>query len=441
MNRRSFLTGLAALSPLALALHRSIALAEPIATPKRVLFWFTPNGVIESAWRPTGGEYDFKLGESLAPLEPYRSKLLVFGANSYNPEDFRRHCGISIKCVPKLPSGGHNMSMLLTGRADITVDGAETGGGISVDQHIANTIGKDTRFRSLELSVRGKGKMSFTGPGKALPFESDPMAAFARVFADVPSEDPVAKAALARRLAERKSVLDVVHADFASMRKELSALQRSKLDAHSDAIRAIEKRLLEPANQVCVKPVLGTAPATNGWDEYDNVPRVAELQLDIMAAAFACDLTRVATLAFSSAASNGRHPWLGANEWHHELSHAPASDLVARAKRIKIERWYAEQLKSFMDRLAAIKEGDGTVLDHTLIVCVNEMAESFYHTHQNMPFMLAGGASGALRMGRFVKYEDKPHNDLLVSVCNAMGLPDTKFGDETACTGPLPNLT
>jgi hypothetical protein len=267
------------------------------------------------------------------------------------------------------------------------------------------------------------------------------MAAFARVFADVPAEDPAAKAAVALRIANRKSVLDTVKGDFAAMQKELPAHQRARLDAHLESIRAIERRLLEAPSSACVKPTLGTAPAKNGWDEYDNMPRIAQLQLDIMATAFACDLTRVGSIAFNWAASNARFSFLGINEWHHELSHAPAADLTARAKRIKIERWFSEQLKSFMDRLAAIKEGDGTVLDHTLIVCVNELAESFYHTHQNMPFMLAGGASGALRMGRYLKYDDKPHNDLLVSVCNAMGLPDTKFGDEAACTGPLPNLT
>jgi hypothetical protein len=159
-----------------------------------------------------------------------------------------------------------------------------------------------------------------------------------------------------------------------------------------------------------------------------------------MAAAFACDLTRVGTIAFNWHGSNARFPFLGVNEWHHELSHAPASDLVARDKLIKIERWFSTQLKSFMDRLAAIPEGSGTVLDNTLILCVNEMSDGYFHTHQNMPFMLAGGASGALRMGRFLKFEDRSHNDLLVSVCNAMGLPDTTFGAESACKGPLPGL-
>jgi hypothetical protein len=140
------------------------------------------------------------------------------------------------------------------------------------------------------------------------------------------------------------------------------------------------------------------------------------------------------------AASNARFPFLGIDQWHHELSHAPHDDIAARDKLIAIQQWYSRQLVSFMDRLAAIPEGDGTVLDHTLILCVNELSDGFFHTHQNMPFMLAGGASGALKMGRYVTYADKPHNDLLVSVCNAMGLPDTTFGDPSACTGPLPGL-
>jgi hypothetical protein len=445
MNRRNFLRA-GALASIAMAFRNKTATAAPTTAPKRFVVWFTPNGVVENAWRPTGGETDFVLPAMLAPLEKYRDKLMLFGPDKATT-NVREEVGISMKCSEKLPSGGHGMTMILTGQPDVVVDGATWAGGISVDQHIANTIGKDTRFPSLELQVRGNTtpgpgtRINYAGAGKPLPLENDPLAAFARVVADVAPEDAAAKAALAQKLANRKSVLDTVKGDFASMRATLGKSQQSKLDAHLDSLRSIEKRLLDGGGSVCKRPDLGAAPAKNDWDQYDNMPRIAELQMDILAASFACDLTRVGTLAWTSAASNARHPFLGADEWHHELSHAPSDDLVAREKLIKIGAWHSQQLVSFMDRLAAIPEGDGTVLDNTLIFACNELSDGFYHTHQNMPFFLAGGASKALKMGRYLKFADRAHNDLLVSICNAMGLPDTTFGVPTGCAGALPGLT
>jgi hypothetical protein len=131
------------------------------------------------------------------------------------------------------------------------------------------------------------------------------------------------------------------------------------------------------------------------------------------------------------------------NEEHHELSHAGDEDAAAREKLITINAWHAEQLKYLLDGLAMSEEPDGTsLLDNTLVLWGNELGAGNSHSYTNIPWLLAGGAGGALRMGRYLQFEDRPHNDLLVSVCNAMGLADTTtFGIPGVCTGPLPNLT
>jgi hypothetical protein len=162
--------------------------------------------------------------------------------------------------------------------------------------------------------------------------------------------------------------------------------------------------------------------------------------MDLLAMAFACDLTRVATLQWSRSGSAMRYPWLGINDSHHLLSHAADTNTAAQNKLVAIGRWYAEQLAGLIARLKALPEGGGTVFDNTVIVWFTELAKGNNHTRLGASFLLAGSGGGALRTGRHVSYGGAPHNNLLVSLMNAMCVEEDRFGHPDFCTGPLGNL-
>jgi hypothetical protein len=178
----------------------------------------------------------------------------------------------------------------------------------------------------------------------------------------------------------------------------------------------------------------------------ENMPAVGRLQMDFLAAAFACDLTRGATLQWTHAESNQTFPWLNISGAHHVISHAGDSDAAAQENLTKINTWYATQFAYLLGKLAAVPEGAGTLLDNTVVMWCIEVGKGNNHAHRDLPFLLAGSCGGRLRTGRFVDYmangaAGRPHNDLLVSLARAMGTQDTTFGDPAHVTGPLSNLT
>jgi hypothetical protein len=194
---------------------------------------------------------------------------------------------------------------------------------------------------------------------------------------------------------------------------------------------------------VCAAPTVGTRLDVNATP---NMPAVGKLQMDLLAAALACDLTRVASLQWTSAEIDQSFPWLNLPDvLHHRTSHAGDSDAAAQEALTKINTWYAEQFRYLLERLASYKEGEGTLLDNTVVFWGIEVGKGNNHAHRDLPFLLAGSCGGALRTGRFVDHmaggaSGHPHNNLLVSLANAMGLPDKTFGDPAHCTGPLAGL-
>jgi hypothetical protein len=171
----------------------------------------------------------------------------------------------------------------------------------------------------------------------------------------------------------------------------------------------------------------------------ENFPQTVELQMDVMAAAFACDLTRVGSLQWTNSVGNIPFGFIGVPDRHHDLSHEGDSNTDAVNNLVEINRWYAERFAGMMERLARIPEGDGTVLDNTVIVWVNELGKGNSHTRNDMPFVLGGSAGGALRTGRFLRY-DRPHNDLWLTMLRAFGIEDESFGDTRFQTGVIDNL-
>jgi hypothetical protein len=415
------------------------ARAATAAAPKRFIVFFSPDGSIHENWVPTGTESAFTLSRILAPLEPNKAKVVVLdglenkvGGYSARPgDDHMKGMGTMLTGVGLLPGttqGGAG-------------DPAGLAGGISVDQTVANTISGGTKFRSLELGVQSGsggtvwGYSSYTGANQPLPPDNNPASVFNRVFAPLAGNDP----ALLQKQAERRSILDAVKQSYTKLNPKLGAADKAKLDAHLTNIRDLEARLTATTTSACVKPA---APVID-YKANASFPAVGKLQMDLLVMALKCDLTRVASLQWEQSVGNVRFTWVDPTltRGHHDLSHDgdTVTDTIEMLTKINI--WYAEQFNYLLTALDAAKEADGSsVLDNTLVLWVNELARGNAHSHDNMPYVLAGGAGGALRGGRFLTYNRVSHNNLLVSCMNMMGVAGNTFGDPTFCTGPLANL-
>jgi len=438
LSRRALLRSLGAagvLSPFIPLLDREVE-AAPGDFPLRLLTLFSANGTIHENWAPTGGETDFTLSPILSPLEPYRDRMIVLDGLDMSRDG---------------PGDGHQKGMGILWTGSRLLEGTEFegggesgtagwGGGISVDQHVANEVGNDTPYRSLEFGVQTKGasvwsRMCYAGENQPLAPEDSPSAMFDRLFADF----DVDASELQRLKAQRQSVIDLVKGDLDSlMIQHGSADDRLKIDAHLESIRAIEQRNQAevPSCEIPVAPG-GVDPGAN-----DSFPEVSALQSDLIAMALTCDMTRVASLQWSASVSGTRFTWLGIDEGHHELSHLGDGDASMVDKITQINTWYAEQVKYLLDVLAAIPEGDGSVLDNTLVVWGNELSRGNSHGNQPIPFVLLGGGGGQLEMGRYLQYEGVEHNRLLVSICHAMGLSDQQtFGNTDSGSGGLTGLS
>lgn len=437
LSRRNFLRG-AAGSAIALPLMASLRASAAVDTaPKRLLLMYTPNGVIPDAWWPKnvdGEAYDLNVIHQY--LAPFKDRVTFLG-------------GVDLTVTNSGPGGLHQRGIggLFTGQqlqsGDLFVDGCgQTAGwanGISVDQELAKTLAVGTPITSLELGVRAtendvQGRIAYAGAGAPLPPMNDPKDVFHRLFSGFGQTTD----ALNQLHAERKSVLDTVQSQFKSLSARVSAEDRSKLEAHLSLVRDLENRMSVSGNgsPACVAP---NAPATLDPTSEDDMPAIAALHLDMLATAFACDLTRVASYQISTSLNHIRYPWLNSLGEGHALSHEGPSDADAHTELVARQTWHSQLLANFLTRLGQIPEGSGTVLDNTLVLWGNEVSEGNTHSHQNMPFVMVGGG-WYFRTGRYIHYQDASHNDLLVSVLNAFGVEATTFGQADLCHGPLANL-
>jgi len=435
MGRRRLLASLGVGAMMAPFLPRLEAEAELGDTPKRLILFFHPHGVIFEDWAPTGTTNDWELSATLQPLAAHKERLIVLDGLSLPEGD-----------TVGPPEGGphtRNTAHLWSG-APLADDGPFTrndvtfgwGIGTSIDQTVAEVLGAQSYFRSLEFGVRvGSGarphnRMIYRAPGEPLEPIGDPVAAFNRIFGELDG-DPQA---LDRLRASRLSALDTVSAELKRVRDRVSSADRTKMDAHLEAIRAMESRLNAVAFCDPPQAPMPLDPAAN-----DSMPDVSRQQLELMVRAMACDLTRVASIQYDrNENSDTRFTWLFDDDrGHHSISHSWAD----RPKLTQIYAWYAGQLAYLMDLLEAVPEGDGTMLDNTLIVWGTEVGAPVTHKCDRMPFVLAGGVGGALEMNRFLSYEGVQHNRLLVSLANIMGLEDVQsYGTTDLGKGGLSGL-
>jgi len=437
-SRRAFLRTLGAtgaLAPFFPLLNASGAEARPL----RLILWFTPHGTIHDQWKPTGGPTDFALGPILQPLERHRSKLVVLD-------------GLKIQADGVGAPHTKGPPLLFTGSPlleDMTFTREDGSGGMyygwnsgpSVDQAILSRIGSVTSYPSLEFGVRSGGnhpgsRIIYTGPEAPRSPETNPWRAFDRLIGDIGQSTEE----IAARRAERRSVLDLVGAELAEIEARAPSADRAKIGAHLQAVRDIERRLGEEP-VACEGLDLGAALDAN---QASNTPAVFDRTIDLLTTSLACDLTRFASLQYRVGENDGgyTYDWLGiTGQEHHLLTHEGDTNAAARADLAKIYTWYSERFAYFLDRLAAIPEGDGTLLDNCLVVWGSELGKGNTHSFDRVPFVLAGGAAGQLATGRWLQFNGTPHNRLLVSICQLLGLGDVEtFGSTDTGRGPLAGL-
>lgn len=443
LTRRTLLRGAAGISialPFLEAMRPSVGKAQSSA-PKRFGVFFTPCGIAPNTWEPTGEGTSFELGQSIQPLTPHRDDLVILrgidAATSYmqdgNPHDLAMaHLLTAMR-----------MQVRQLGRADHVVDG--TAGGPSIDQTIAQAIGNDTRLRSLELGVEATTSvlepmvlhMSYGAPNDPRTPIDEPQQAFSRLFGDTSA----GQAEIDRLLKQRRSVLDAVRGEFQAVGARVGYDDRQRLERHANHIRDIENRVSGMSgNAACDTPTPPTVSAelvdcvVNEHSSTPmnakclaSLPDIGRAQMDLMVLAFACDLSRVVSLQWSTAESTTLHSHAGVTGEHHRMSHDVATyggDLT------KVDTWFAEQFAYLLTAMKDVPEGDGTLLDNTLMFWPNELEHGEAHSRNNLPFVLAGKAGGQLATGRVVRYpQGEPHNKLYTTFLNMFDVPADSFGE------------
>lgn len=447
LSRRQLLASLGAAGALApfVPLLQSDAQAADADVKRRVIFFFTPLGLYEPKFLPTGTETDFKMGPILDPLRAHQKDLMILKGvdlTSYFAQV------ADTKKYPVTNDHPPVIGHVLT--ADYTVDPKDgsnpaTSGGweasnISIDQFLGKKFTQATRFSSLVLGAGDNGfylpNISYAGYKQSVRADTNPNGAFARIFMGVQGTSGKVDPLLAQRLAERKSVLDHVQSELNSVLSKVAQEDKQKIEDHLERLRAMEQRVTAPPQAAsCAIPSTNEQPKPGAHD-MAGVQKLIAAQIENFALSFACDLTRVGFLQIGHGA--GSDISFGFDE--HEMSHsgAPADGLV------KIHTYYAQQFAHLIERLKAIPEGSGSVFDNSVLVWVPEMASGGperAHDRNSVPFLLAGGCGGRLKTGRFLNYQKASHTDLYLTVCHALGFTDINdFGHAGIAKGPLAGL-
>jgi hypothetical protein len=236
----------------------------------------------------------------------------------------------------------------------------------------------------------------------------------------------------------------LVRSELSALKQQLGTAEQVKLDAHLDSLRQIERRVAGATSAAAGGASCAgmQPPAAGDVKSNDRFPDVGKLQMDVLVAAAACDSARVFSLQWTHTVSPTIFSWAGASEGHHELSHKDDSNTAGVASFVKAERWVASQFATFLDKLKATPEADGsgTLLDTSTVVWVKELGDGRLHDFKSVPFVIAGGGNGYWKTGRYLKLNDVPHQKLLVSLGQSMGIAMDSFGTPDV-TGALEGLT
>ena len=384
--------------------------------PKRLVTVTWGNGVVPSDFFPQGAAGpSVPIGETLRPMEPWKDKMIITrGLDLQVMGDYE---------VRKY-DGHFTYPTLLTGTSDPGFE-VRKGLGPSIDQAYADHLvekGINLPAQLLNLGVRSRGDgepTSWRDSGQKNVPETDPQRVFERLFAG----DSMPPEQVNLLLERRKSVLDYLRQELTAFQSRVGVVDQMKIEAHQESIRELERQLTAiggGAGAECTDPMLGGG---------DDTPALMKVMFDIAAAALRCDFTRSVNIdLYDDGGGDGNSfPWLNVNRDYHGVAHDGSS---AYDSKVKIDAWLYEQVANLTKQLADTPEGAVSVLDNSVILVANDMTEGAAHTIVNIPFALIGSAGGYLKTGQAVDFGGAPHNPLLATVLNAVGVPVTGFGEK-----------
>ena len=426
--RRMVLRGLGAslALPLLDGMVPAFASTRAAAPIKRLGVVYVPNGMMMPDWTPAAEGKDFAYTRILKALEPYREQIQLL-SGMHGVEGAGPHARASTRFLTGVPS-----------KPD---DGSDLFAGVSMDQIAGRTLGTETQLATLELALDGRdfagscddgfscaytNTISWANETTPLPMENNPRVVFERLFGDTGSTDPAVRKA---RLAKDASLLDSVAERAGDLSRELGQRDQAKLSQYLDAVRDIERRIqMAEAQSDRELPVVEQPAGVPG-----TVGEHAALMFDLMALAYETDLTRVATFMMGREITGRTYAEIGVADAHHPISHHQR-DPVKLEKLTKINEYHVQLFSAFVDRLKNTEDGDGTMLDNSMIIYGAGMADSNAHGSEDLPILLAGGGAGT--GGRHVRYdENTPLANLHLSLLDRLGVPLERLGHST---GRLP---
>jgi len=435
LARRTFLRGagvavalplLDAMVPAATALEKTAASARPrlgyFYLPHGAIMDNTPHGAAMDHWTPTATGRDFELKPILKPLETYKQYLtIVSGLDNRPGTSSAVHAinpGTWLTCVH--PATGSGVQI-----------------GVSVDQIAASQIGQTTPFPSLELASEGKtgnascdgnfgcgysSTLSFRTPTTPLPMESNPRAVFERLFGR--GANAAERKVISR---ENASMLDLVMAQAATLQRDLGARDRAVLNDYLESVREIERRIQIMDQRDLSALNVPDAPI-GVLPDFDAQ---VKLMFDIIALSFQADLTRVVSFMMAAEATNRTYNHIGVSDAFHPLSHH-GNDIEQMKRLVKIQTWHTQVFADFVGKLAKMPDGDGSMLDHAILLYGSNMSNSNLHDMFPLPEAVIGGGCGRIKGGQHLRYPDHtPLANLHVTLLDRAGVRVDSFGDST----------
>jgi hypothetical protein len=438
--RRTFLRGLGATIALPLLEGMVPAMAAvgdgAAKVPSRLSIVYAPTGIIMDKWTPAEEGTAFQLKPILAPLTPYRDRLLMLSGLNHNEAKQR----------PGDPGGDHSRASAVFLTGVHPKSGSEAGVGTSMDQIVAKELGKTTSLASLELtldppalvgecdtgySCAYKNTLSWRSATTPMPMENQPRAVFERLFGD---SDSTNRAEQLSRIRRDRSILDAVTRDVSRLTTGLGSSDQAKLSEWLDAIRDVERRI-----QITEEQSAQELPAL---DRPVGIPPTfaehAKLMFDLQVLAYQSDLTRVITFQMAQEGNNRSYPEIGIPDQHHPLTHH-RYDPVKVDKVSKINTYHAEMFAYFLNKLEATPDGDGSLLDHLVILYGSGMSDANVHSTVNLPILLVGGTNNGIKAGRHLRYSaDTPLTNLFLTMLDKLGVSVENLGDSTGKLELLP---
>ena len=430
LSRRTVLRGLGA----SLALPLLDGMVPAFASPRPVRRFgavYVPNGMSLPHFFPKTSGPGFELSPTLAPLAPFRDRLVVFSGLANLEAQAQGSEGV----------GDHSRGAgtFLSAVHIRKTEGSDIRAGTTADQLAARVLGRETQLGSLQLAMESNeisgacdpgyscaymNTISWASPTAPLPMERDPRAVFERMFGGSDSTDRDARLA---RIAQDRSILDVVHDEARRLNSTLGAGDRRRVGEYLDAVRGIEHRIQRAEEQSDRELPLVAKPRGIPAAFADHAKLLYELQ----ALAFQADLTRVFSFLFTRETTVRAYPEVGVSDAHHQISHL-INDPEAVANVARVNAYHMSLFASFLERLRATPDGDGNLLDNVLIVYGAGIGNANLHSHDDLPIALVGGGGGRVRGDRhLVLPKDTPLANLYLTLLDKLDVPVDRFGDST----------